>query len=122
MANLIATGADDALLAYITTNGTRLDICSSQPAVYADIATYTLGNKTSIGYTGPAAGSPSGRKVTVNAISGGSVTGNGTAAYWAISDASSILVATGQLSSSQAVVSGNTFSLTAFDITVPQPA
>ena len=51
-------------------------------------------------------------------ITGGSVTGSGTAAYWAITDAASVLVATGALSSSQAVTSGNTFSLASFTIRI----
>ena len=57
----------------------------------------------------------------MDAISGGTVTGNGTAAYWAISKptATTALYATGALPSSQVVTSGNTFSLAAFDIGIP---
>ena len=112
----------DLILQAIETDGTRLDICSTEPTTYAEAtSTYTLGNKTGITYTGPADRSPNGRKTTVDAISGGSVTGNGTAAYWAISKptATTALYATGALSASQAVTSGNTFSLAAFDIGIP---
>jgi len=116
----MADAAYDALLNVIKTNGSRLDICSSEPANYTEAtSTYTLGNKTSIAYTGPADRSPNGRKVTVNAISGGSVTGTATAGYWAITDGSATLYAASSLSASQAVTSGNTFSVTAFDIGVP---
>ena len=112
----------DLLLQELETSGTRLDICSAQPATYAEAtSTYTLGNKTGITYTGPADRSPNGRKTTVDAISGGSVTGTGTAAYWAITKptTTTALYATGALASSQAVTSGNTFSLAAFDIGIP---
>jgi len=68
----------------------------------------------------PAAGSPNGRKVTTAAITDGSVTATQTAAYWAITDnANSRLLATGTLSASQALTSGNIFTLGAFDVRLP---
>lgn len=111
-------------LSVLDTEANRLDICSSEPSSYSEAtSTYTLGNKTGISVGSPEARSPSGRKVAVAEISGGSVTGTGTAAYWAISDTSnSRLLAAGSLSSSQAVTSGNTFSLATFDIGIPGPA
>lgn len=111
----------DLALAYIDTSGNRLDICSTEPSTYAHATTnYTLGNKTSITVSAPTDRLPNGRKVTVSAITDGSVTGNGTAAYWAISDTgNSRLVAAGSLSAGQAVTSGNTFTLAAFDIGIP---
>lgn len=113
----VLDSAYDALLA-IVDNATRLDICSTEPATYGAVAGVSLGNKTSIAYTGPADATPNGRKITVNAITGGSVTGTGTAAYYALTDGASTLYATGALASSQSVTSGNTFSLGAFDIRV----
>jgi hypothetical protein len=106
-------------LGTLTTNGTRVDICSTEPTTYAQAtSTYTLGYKATT--TGSiASGSPSGYKVTVSALSGASVTGTATAAYWALTDGSANLYATGSLSASQAVTSGNTFSLAAFDIRLP---
>ncbi len=104
------------------TNGTRLDICSAEPTNYTEAtSTYTLGNKTAITYTGPADRTPNGRKTQVDAITGGSVTGTGTASHWAISKptATTALYHTKTLSASQAVTSGNTFSLAAFDIGIP---
>lgn len=39
----------DRGLDYATTNGTRIDICSSEPTTYAQTtSTYTLGNKTGL--------------------------------------------------------------------------
>lgn len=108
----------DLALAYLDTSGNRLDICSQEPATYAAAtSTYTLGNKTSLSIGAPTDRSPNGRKVVVAAISDGTVTGTATATHWAISDTgNSRLIATGALSASQAVTSGNTFTLAAFDI------
>lgn len=110
----------DLGLNVLDTEANRLDICSSEPATYtAATSTNTLGNKTALSIGAPAAGSPSGRKVTVAAITDGTVTGTATATHWAITDTvNSRLLATGALSASQAVTSGNTFTLAAFDITL----
>ena len=115
----------DLLLQYLEDNGTRLDICSQIPDTYAEAtSTYTLGNKTGITYTGPADRSPNGRKTTVDAISGGAVTGTNTATHWAITKptTTTALLAAGTLSVPQGVTNGNTFSLAAFDIGVPDAA
>lgn len=111
-------------LTKLDTEGDRLDICSQEPATYAEAtSTYTLGNKTSLSIGAPADRTPSGRKVTIAAITDGSVTGTNTATHWAIVDVSeSRLLATGALSAPQAVTSGNTFTLAAFDIGIPDPA
>ncbi len=111
-------------LTVLDTEANRLDICSTAPTTYTQAtSTYTLGNKTSISIGAPADRTGGGREVTVAAITDGSVTGTGTAAYWAISDTvNSRLLAQGSLSSSQAVTSGNTFTLGAFTIGIPDPA
>jgi hypothetical protein len=65
----------------------------------------------------------SGRKITVDAITDGSVSGTDTATHWALTDDSeSKLLVTGALASSQAVTDGNTFTLTAIDVEFPDPA
>ena len=112
----------DLLLQYIEDNGSRLDICSAEPAtVTAATVTLTLGNKTGLTYTGPVDRTPNGRKTAVDAITGGSVTGSASATHWAISKVSTVasLLAAGTLATAQSVVSGNTFSLAAFDVGVP---
>ena len=108
----------DQGLDYADTNGTRIDICSQEPTTYTEAtSTYTLGNDTvNTGVTEN--GATNGRRVIVPAITAGSVTGSGTATHWALTDGASILVATGALSSSQAVTSGNTFTLDAISITI----
>ena len=112
----------DLILQYLEDNGTRLDICSQLPADYAQAtSTYSLGNKTGITYTGPDNRSPDGRKTTVNAITGGTVTGTNTATHWAITKptATTELLAAGTIVVPQVVTSGNTFSLGAFDVGIP---
>jgi len=110
----------DTGLDYADTNGTRIDICYTQePTTYAEAtSTYTCGNKTGLNTGATEAGDVDGRKVVVPAITDGSVTASQTAGWWALTDGSSILVATGALSATQAVTSGNTFTLDAIDITI----
>lgn len=115
---------DDVLddgLQVITDNANRLDICSALPTTYAEAtSTYTLGNKTS-----PTVGAPSdrtggGRKVTISAITDGSVTGTGTAGYYAITDTvGSRLLAAQAMVATQSVTSGNEFVTDAVDIGIP---
>ena len=107
-------------LSYADTNGTRIDITSQVATTYTQAtSTYTLGNKTGLNTSAPAdAASGTGREVTVPAITDGSVTGNGTATHWALTDGSAVLIATGPLTSSQAVTSGNTFTLDAIKIII----
>ncbi len=111
-------------LTVLDTEANRLDICSQAPTTYTEAtSTYTLGNKTSLSVGAPADRSPSGRKVTVAAITDGTVSGTGTATHVAIVDTvNSRLLAVQALSASQAVTSGNTFTLPAFDIGIPDPA
>lgn len=123
----MATLADrvfDNGLTVLDTEANRLDICSTAPTTYTEAtSTYTLGNKTSLSIGAPADRSGGGREVTVAAFTDGSVTGTGTAAYYAIVDTTnSRLLATGSLSSSQSVTSGNTFSISSFKIGIPDPA
>jgi len=108
----------DGGIDYLTTNGSRIDITSQVATSYAEAtSTYTLGNKGSL-TVGAATDGTGGRKVVVPLISDGSVTGNGTATHWALTNGSNALLATGPLSASQAVTSGNTFTLDAIDVTI----
>jgi hypothetical protein len=115
---LIADYIFDLALAELDTNATHLYICSQEPTTYAQAtSTYALGNKTPITVSAPTDRTPNGRKVTISAITDGTVTGTGTATHWAIvKTTGSTLMATGALASGQAVTSGNTFTLAQFDI------
>lgn len=120
---LISDEVFDQGLDYADTNGTRIDILSQAATNYTEAtSTYTLGNKTGLNTGATEDGDTDGRKVVVPAITDGSVTGTNTATHWALTDGSSVFVACGPLSSSQAVTSGNTFSLDAIDITIRDAA
>jgi hypothetical protein len=114
----------DAGLSSLDTEANRLDICSQEPATFAEATvTYTLGNKTSLSVGAPADRTGGGREVEVAAITDGEVTATDTATHWAITDTvNSRLLATGALSASQAVTDGNVFTLAAFKIGIPDPA
>lgn len=120
----IADYVFDNGLTKLDTEANRLDICSTEPTSYAEAtSTYTLGNKTSLSVGSPTDRSPSGRKVVVAAITDGSVTASGTAAYWSVVDtANSRLLSTGALDDPQSVTSGNTFTLGTIDIGIPDAA
>jgi len=111
-------------LTVLDTEANRIDITSQEATTYAEAtSTYTLGNSTSLSIASPSDRSGGGREVVVSAISDGSVSGSGTATHYAIVDTSnSRLLATGSLSASQSVTSGNTFSLASFTIGIPDPA
>jgi len=118
---------DDVLdkgLEELTNHGNRLDICSAEPSTFEEATdTLSLGNKTGITVGSPTDRSPSGRKVTVFAITDGDVTDTDTATHWAVTDNSGErLLAAGPLSAGQVVTQGNSFSLQAFDIGIPGPA
>lgn len=112
----------DALLSSINTDLEALWICSAEPTTVTEATTtYGLGSKASPTTTGPQDKSPNGRELQIDAISDGSVSVTGTASHWALvkTTATERLLATGDLASTQSVTNGNTFTLTAFTIGVP---
>ena len=111
-------------LTVLETEANRIDVTSQEATTYAEAtSTYTLGNSTSLSIGAPADRTGGGRKVTVAAITDGSISGTGTATHYAIVDTSnSRLLATGSLTASQSVTSGNTFTLATFDIGIPDPS
>lgn len=115
----------DAALNVLTTNGDRIDLCTSEPTTYAGVSSVSVGNFGSLSIGSPADRSGGGRQVTVAAIasgSPGSITAGGTATHYAITNGSTTLYATGTLSANQVVTSGNTFTLASFTIGIPDPA
>ena len=122
MAATIADAVFDAALTYLETNGTVVHILSQAATVGStDAATHTLGNETGCSYTGPA-DHVTGRKITLDAITDGDVTGTETATHFAITTAGAFTALVVQeLDSSQAVTSGNKFTLTEVIIAIPDP-
>lgn len=116
----------DAALSKLDTEADQLHICSQEPTNYTEATSdgaHSVGNETTISIGAPADRSPNGRKVTVAAIAAGDITETDTATHWAIVDSSNTrLLAVGSLAATQAVTDGNTFSLGAFDIGIPDAA
>jgi hypothetical protein len=116
----IADAYFDLALEGIHTAGVRLDITSQEATTYTGATTtYTLGRKTSLAVGAPEAGAVSGRRVIVPAITDGSNATTGNATHWALTDGSSILIATGQLASTLATNTGTPWTCAAFSITLP---
>lgn len=109
----------DAGLQTITTNGDVMHITSVDPGTtYATVTGNTLGNDTITTGSPADASAGTGRSVTTSAITAGNVTGDGTATHWALTDGTSTVYASGALSASQSVTSGNTFTLDAVEIII----
>lgn len=123
MAYLSNTVFDSGLDA-LDDNTENLHILSADPGLtWANIATYTLGNKATPTIAAPSDRTSGGREVVIAAITDGSVTTTGTATHYALTDDSaSEILATSTLSSSLSVTSGGTFGLTEFTIGIPDPA
>ena len=111
-------------LTVLDTEANKLLITSQEAASFTEAnVTYALGNTTSLSIAAPSDRAGGGREVVAAAISDGSVTGNGTATHYAVVDTvNARLLATGSLTASQVVSSGNTFSLGSFTIGIPDPA
>lgn len=111
----------DAALDKIATS-VMLRICSGTPATRAAAVTNTL---ASVALTGAdftkSAGNVDGRKTTVAAKSGVSVTASGTAAHYCLDDGTTLLARTEVDASSPALTSGSTVSIpaTAFEVGAP---
>ena len=110
-------------LTILDTEANVVHVTSAEATTYAQAtSTLTLGNSTSLAIAAPSERSGGGRKVTVSAISDGSITGTGTVTHYALVDTTNTrLLATAALTASQSVTSGNTFTLASFDIGIPDP-
>lgn len=121
----LADSVLDAALQHIIDHGTRQDICSQEPSTYTEAtSTYSLGNKTGITVGAQANGVTSGRRVTIPAVTGGSVTATGTATHNALSKptATTELLMAKALSAPKAVNNLDTYSTDAQDIEIPDAA
>lgn len=95
-----------------------LHLCSARPTTRAEALSLSLGNKAGITISAPADRSPSGRKVTISAVSVGTVTAAGTATHYAVIDATRLLVE-GTLTAPVVCPLGGTFETAAVDIGKP---
>lgn len=104
----------------VLTGSRVLHICSSLPTTFSQATTTLTLGSAAITIPATSAATPTGRQITVPAISSGNVTAPGSATAYAIVDAgtSSLLVA-GALSNSLVVANGNTFTTNSFNIVIP---
>lgn len=115
----------EELLLYAQNEIDELFLCSQEPTTYTQASsTYKLAHKLLPIVSGPSPGTPNGFKLDVNAITDGTVTATGTATHWALGISSGyegdpVVFATGPLAASQALTSGNPFTLDAFSVRIP---
>lgn len=120
MAKAVDNSVLDAAFGVVD-NAIRMAVCSSQPVNYAAIAAATLATATvAPGDFTIAAGDTSGRKVTIAAKSGVSISASGTATHIVLHDNVSVMqyVTT---CTSQALTSGNTVNIPAWKIEIAAP-
>ncbi len=124
MAKAVSDSVLDAALNEIKSKADRRVLCASQPANFAAVAAATLAAVaiTSADFTGPADGTTSGRKLTVNAKTGISVTASGSITHEALVDdgTSTLLYVT--TTTSTAVTAGGTVDAGAWTVEVADPA
>lgn len=114
----------DGMLNIIKNNCTRITLCSQEPTTYAEAnATYALADVTvdSADFTN-ADGDVSGRKTTVAAQSGVTVDATGTSNHVALLDVSNSKLLYVTTHTGQALTSGNTVDIGAWDIEVADPS
>jgi len=124
MADFLHDDVFDSGLSVLDTLVENLYICSTLPTTFLEASsTYKLGTKAAPTISAPGDRTGGGRKVTVSAITDGAISADGTAGFYALTDDSaSKLLAQGDLAATQVVTNGNVFTLTAFDIGIPDPA
>ena len=112
----------DSGLSWAQTNITHTSICSAEPTNITEAtSTYHLGTvATACG--APQNGDVDGRKVTVASASGGSVVASGTASHQCGHNNSDTFGAAKALGASKVVANGDTFDITAWDITSRDPS
>lgn len=122
MAKVIPDARLDVMLDQL--EGTRIDVCSAEPTTYTEAtSTYTLATTTLAGgdYTA-ANGDTSGRKNTIAAKTGVSITGSGTATHVCVTTSASSRIEFVTTCTSQALTSGGTVDIGSFKIELADPS
>jgi hypothetical protein len=123
MTKFTADGYLDGFLMQFSSDASRLDVCLNAPASYAAaVGSDSLANVTlsSDDYT-LADGDASGRKITVGAQNGITVTGTGTATHIALTNGADTLIYYTECNN-VALSSDGTVDIAAFDIEIADPA
>jgi hypothetical protein len=121
MAKANSIDIQDAGLNVVKNNVTRMVACSAQPTTFVEAnATFALANITmaSTDFTGPAAGTGTGRKITVAAKANVAVTATGTANHVALLDVTGSRLLYVTTAPAQSLTSGAQVSFTAWEIEI----
>jgi len=113
----------DGAFDIIKNNCTRITVCSTEPTTYAEAnATYALADVTvdSSDFT-HADGDTNGRKTTIAQQASVTVDATGTAAHIALLDVTNSKLLYVTTCTSQALTSGNTVTIPAWDIEIADP-
>lgn len=112
---------NDVLDAAFTELATATGLClnTSEPASRAAAISDNLMPEATPSFTGPVDGDTNGRKLTVDASNGNTADGTGTATHVALIDAVELLYVT--TCTSQAITSGNTVNIGAWDVEIADP-
>ena len=96
-----------------------MDLCNADPGANYTLATstYSIGNAT-VTTSVTSDGATDGRKVTTSAVTNGTIGSNGTATHWALSDGTSVVIASGALSASVAYTTSEKWTLEAVTIAI----
>ncbi len=121
MAKIFSDYIKDIALNEIKNNSTELVFCSAECINFADVSGATLATilVTSADFTGPIDDLISGRKLTVNSRPDVVPIADGTILYVILTDGVRILAET--TTTSQVVISGQTWSFSSFDISIYDP-
>lgn len=119
MAKAIPDSILDLMLAEL--DGDAIHVCSAEPTTYTEAnATYKLAQDTLAGGNyADANGDTSGRKTTITAPVDSDIDSTGTATHIAITNGTTLLAVT--TCTSQALTSGGTVTIAAFDIELGDP-
>jgi hypothetical protein len=123
MAKSVSTAILDLALNGIKTGvSNRMVVCSAQPTTYAELTTFKLAEQAMV--TGDytlAAGDTSGRKVTVGAKTGISITANGTATHVGLGNSTGSTLDLVTTCTSQALNTGGTVDVPAWKWEINNP-
>lgn len=128
MAKAVHDDVLDAMLSYIADNTKRLTVCNAQPTTFTEAnSTYALADVTTTEGTGGgdfsiANGDTNGRKLTIAQQADIPVDTSGTATHIALLDVDNSKLLYVTTCTSQALTSGNTVTVPAWDIEVADPS
>lgn len=121
----MTTVSDNVLdngLNYLTTKAAKIHLCSAKPAAYAGVAAVSLAH-ADVNIGAPKNANPSGREVVIPAPDQAyTVTSDGNATHYAITDGAGELLIAKALATPQAIYVANAVSTPEASVRFPDPA